>query len=205
MRIKKLLRLFAVVLALNLVALADSPLTSTNFSQAYSNEKIVITASEANGVLTNELMEYLVKKNPIAIKMAVINKLGWKFEGKNNSERFLEFVLQKRKYADKETFLKKGKADDLLSFAYLKALDNYFDVKEADSIAEMALIKNKKSRTFNLISGLIKAQIAMDGSWCEVYQITDRIKQNTKLKDDLKPEAITIIYDYMILYKDDCK
>ncbi len=206
MRIKKILCLFALVLMLNLATFADSPLTSTDFSEAYSNEKIIAAAAQSNGVLTDELMEFLVnKKNKIDLKMAVVNKLGWDTNGKNNSEKFLDFVLQKHKYADKETFLKKGKAEDLLTMAYLKALDNYFDVTEATEIAEIALNKKSKSRTFNLIAGLIKAQKAMDSNWCEVYQITDRIRQNSKLKTDLKPEAIKIIYDYMDIYKTDCK
>ena len=206
MRIKKIFCLLAVVLTMNLAAFADSPLTSTDFSKAYNSENIIAVAAAANGELTDELMEFLAnKKNKIDLKMAVINKLGWKITGKDNSQKFLEFILKKRKYANQEVFFKKGKAEDLLSMAYLKALDNYFEVKEASEIAETALRKKSKSRTFNLIAGLIKAQQVMDNDWCEVFQITDRIRQNSKLKTDLKPDAITIIYDYMDIYKDNCK
>ena len=100
--------------------------------------------------------------------------------------------------------MKKGKAHDLLSIAYLKALDNYFTVPDAVNYGERALKKNKESRTANLIVGLIKAQQAMDGNWCEVYQITDRVRNNKMLKNDMEPEAIKIIYGYMDIYKDDC-
>lgn len=206
MKIVKLIYFIGVLIAFNSSVWADSPLTSTDFYKAYSAHKIVIAAKKSDGILTDNLQNYLLdKKTPIAVKMAAINQLGWSIEGKNNSAIFLNFVLKKYNYSDKEEFLQKGRADDLLSIAYLKALDNYFDVKEAAGIAKIALKKNSKSRTFNLIHGLIKAQIAMDGNWCEVYQITNRIKNNSKLKNDLKPQAVRIIYEYMDGYKSECK
>ncbi len=185
---------------------ADSPLTSTNFSAAYSEEPIVIAASKTEGQLTNELMDYLTdENNPIDLKMAVINELGWKFRGKNNGQVFMKYLTEKYKYSDEKKFLKKGKADDLLSMAYLKALSDYFDVSDALVYAEKAMKKNPTSRTYNLIVGLIKAQKTMDDNWCEVYKITDGIRKNDNLKDDLKPEAVKIIYDYMDIYGDYCK
>lgn len=150
-------------------------------------------------------MDYLTdKNNPVDLKMAVINKLGWNINGKNNSQVFMRYLMNKYGYSDEKKFLKKGTGDDLLSMAYLKALNNYFDVSDALVYAEKALKKNKKSRTYNLIAGLVKAQKTMDGSWCEVYQITDRIRKNDKLNDDLKPEAVKIIYDYMDIYSEYC-
>ena len=205
-RIKKIVGLLVFVLACSAVAFADSPLTSTEFSKAYSDEKIVIAASQTSGVLTKELMEYLVdSKKPIDVKMAVINRLGWDFNGKNNSQIFLDFILKKYNYADVTEASEKAKADVILCFAYLKAMDNYFDVSEALEISKIAVSKNPQSRTFNLIAGLIQAQNVMGRSFCEVYQITDNIRNNSDLKDDLKPEAVSIIYEYMDIYKDDCK
>ena len=200
-----LLTIFALALFSSAV-FADSPLTSTDFSKAYADEPIVIAASKTEGQLTNQLMDYLTdESNPIDLKMAVINELGWKFRGKNNNQVFMKYLTEKYKYSDEKKFLKKGKADDLLSMAYLKALSDYFDVSDALVYAEKALKKKPKSRTYNLIAGLVKAQKTMDDSWCKVYQITDGIRKNDKLKDDLKPEAVKIIYDYMDIYGDYCK
>jgi hypothetical protein len=36
------------------------------------------------------MLEYLAKEsNPIEIKLALINQLGWSIKGKNNGERYL--------------------------------------------------------------------------------------------------------------------
>ncbi len=206
MKLKKLGLAICVLVFLSITAFADSPLTSTDFADAYSGEPIVIAASNTNGALTNELMDYLTdRKNPVALKMAVINKLGWNISGKNNSQVFMNYLMKKYRFDTAEKFPKKAKRDDLLVMAYLKALDNYFEVDDAVELAEKALKKNKKSRTYNLIVGLIRAQKAFRGNWCEVFQITDRVRKNEKLKNDIKPEAVKIIYDYMDIYGDECK
>lgn len=206
MKLKKSILIITALLIFSFSVFADSPLTSTDFSAAYSAEPIVIAASNTNGVLTEELMDYLTdKNNPVDLKMAVINKLGWNIAGKNNSQIFMNYLMKKYRFNNAEKFPKKAKGDDLLAMAYLKALDNYFKVDAAVELAEKALKKNKKSRTYNLIAGLIKAQKAFDGNWCEVFQITDRVRKNEKLKNDIKPEAVKIIYDYMDIYGDECK
>lgn len=199
-----LLSVFSIfLLAVNVFA--DSPLTSTNFAEAYMDEPILIASEEAEGVINDELMEYLSSEyNPVDVKMAVINKLGWNISGKNNSKLFLQYLMEKRGYSNEKKFLKKGSADELLSFAYLKAIDNYFEVDEALKYAERAVKKNRKSRTFQLIAGLIKAQKAMDSNWCDVYQITDRIRKDERLANDMRTRAVNIIYEYMDIYDDSC-
>jgi hypothetical protein len=88
--------------------------------------------------------------------------------------------------------------------AYLKAMDNYFEVDEAIVYAEKAVSKNPKSFTYNIICALIKAQKAMDGDWCMVFKITDRVRKDKSLQMDMKQEAFNIIFEYMDLYQDDC-
>jgi len=185
--------------------LADSPLTSTNISKAYQDLSIVIKATEAEGILTNELIEYLLnEENPIANKIALINELGWDIDGKNNAAIFLDYLIQKQGYGDQEDFLNNGKDFELLSMAYLKALDDYFNVSEALIYAERALSKNSKSYTYNIITALIEAQIATRGDWCKVYKLTDQVRTKTSLETDMRDEAVTIIFDYMDSYKKYC-
>jgi hypothetical protein len=187
-------------------AFADSPLTSTNFAAAYTDQPMVIAASKTEGYINNYIMDYLTSdKYPIDVKMAIINEFGWKISGKNNSQAFWVYLKNKHGYVDKDAFIKAGKADELLAMAYISALDDYFNVDDAIVFAEKALEKNPESRTFNLIAGLIKAQKTMDSDWCEVYKITDRIRKNIELKNDMKPEAVKIIYDYVDIYGDECK
>jgi len=185
--------------------LADSPLTSTNISKAYQDLSIVIKATEAEGILTNELIEYLLnEENPIANKIALINELGWDIDGKNNAAIFLDYLIQKQGYGDQEDFLNNGKDFELLSMAYLKALDDYFNVSEALIYAERALSKNSESYTYNIITALIEAQIATRGDWCKVYKSTDQVRTKTSLETDMRDEAVTIIFDYMDSYKKYC-
>jgi hypothetical protein len=180
---------------------ADSPLTSTAFSKAYKDSKIVQLASQAEGKLNKELMDYLIdKKNPIELKVALINELSWDFNGKNNSELFSEY-LKKNKVKN----INKASADILICYAYLKAFDNYFEVDEAITYAQKAKAKNKKkSYTINIICALIEAQKAMDSNWCKVYTLTNDVRIDETLTKDMKEEAVNIIFEYMDIYKDYC-
>lgn len=199
--------LLMLLAAVTFPALADSPITSTGFSTVYENEPIIQTARGAGGLLTDELMAYLANdNNPIDVKMAVINELGWDFNGKSNTTTFISYLKSTKKYKDEKTLKKKASGDILLCLAYLKAMDNYFDVKEAVVWADLALKKNTKSYTFQIITGIIKAQAAFDTDWCKVYQLTNDVRANAaNLKMDMRSEAINIIFEYMDLYSDSCK
>ncbi|MEA3495638.1 MAG: hypothetical protein U9R42_06335 [Bacteroidota bacterium] len=188
------------------VSFADSPITSTYFATAYKDYKIIKKASEANGLLTKKLMKYLLKKkNPIDVKMAIINELSWDIDGRTNSVIFFDFLKKERGYADKEDFLKNASGDEILCMAYLKAMDDYFDVNEALVFAKKALEKNNKSYTFNIITALISAQKAFDTNWCQVYHISNNVRINKELKMDMKSKAIEIIFDYQDIYLDTCE
>lgn len=200
-----LLILSAFLLTVNPL-FADSPLTSTGFSKAYANEKIVIIASETKGILTEDLTVWLAsEKNPIAVKMAVINKLGWETEGRNNSLFFLNHLKKERGYKDEKDFAINGKDFELLCMAYLKAMENYFEVNSAIEYAERAQAKNSGSYTFKIITALIKAQKELNRDWCEVYRMTNRVREEKILLSDMNMEAIKIIFNYMDLYKESCK
>jgi hypothetical protein len=184
---------------------ADSPLTSTTIYEAYDELLIIDAALDAKCKINKEIMFYLTGSQSIDSKMAVINALGWNLHGHNNAETFLDHLQKTKKYKNRADFIKRGTADELLCMSYILALDNYFDVREALEIAEIALSKNKKSYTFNIITALIKAQHVFNDDWCKVYQCTNDVRNNKKLKMDLKKEAINIIFDYMDLYKGECK
>lgn len=186
-------------------AFADSPLTSTPFWEAYQQEKIISTVQQSNGILTPELADFLIsKKNKIDIKMAVINCISWNINGKENSSLFLNRLIEKNIYSNTEDFKLNGRADHMLCMAYLLAMDNYFDVKEALDWAERAKAKNPKSYTFAIIHGLILGQVQFDNDWCLVYKATDSVRKNQNLNSDMKAEAIEIIFNYMDLYGGDC-
>lgn len=197
---------FIILLIIGLLSsqnlFADSPLTSTNFSKAYKDSKIIQLASKTEGKLTIELMDYLGNnKNPIELKIALINVLGWSFNGQNNSTIFYNYLKEKSKLMD----INEANADLLICYAYLKALDNYFDVEDAIIYAKKAKSKNENSYTINIICALIEAQKAMDSDWCEVYNLTNNVRINNTLNQDMKEDSVSIIFDYMDIYKDNCK
>ena len=205
MKTKHLLLILLLAASYNII-LADSPLTSTHFSEAYKTEKIVMKASLAKGILTVELLQYLSDEHrPADIKMAVINCLGWGHKGEKNYYLFYDYLLKNKRYENKEDLLDNGKDYELLCLAYLKAMDNYFEVREALQLAKNALSKNPGSCTFNILTALIEAQI-MSGTldWCEVFNITKRVRDDKSLSADMDPKAITIIFEYMDGYKDYC-
>ena len=185
---------------------ADSPLTSTKFCEAYKGQDIVKLASRTEGKLTDELMNYLIDdEKPLEVKIALINQLGWNFENKNNSTIFFDFIKLNYGYRSTNDFIERANGQLLICMAYLKAMDNYFDVTEAYIFATNAKIKNKESYTVNIICALIGAQMSLDeNDWCGVYILTNNVRINRGLNKDMKQESIDIIFNYMDDYKSYC-
>ena len=199
---RKLLIIVVIGLLFNQNLLAGSPLTSTNIHEAYKDSAIIQLALKTEGKLTVALMNYLSDtKKPIELKIALINALGWDFNGKNNSTLFYEYLKENQNLKD----INETSADILICYAYLKALDNYFDVDDAIKFAQKAKLKKKNSYTINIICALIEAQKAMGSDWCEVYNLTNNVRINDALQIDMKEDAIKIIFEYMDLYKDYCE
>lgn len=206
---KNLIIVLAVLFA-SYSATADSPLTSTNFFTVYEEYEIVNEALASKGKLTNELMLYLSDRAyPIDIKVAVVNALGWNFNGQNNYEAYLNFVeMRMGVNRTAEDFYKDIDGDELLCLAYLKAMDNYFDVADAKVLSELAVAHSRRTRssyTFRLLDALIGAQMEMRGDWCKLYRATQNVKEDSKLNYDFPLEAEQVIFDYMDLYKKDCE
>jgi len=202
MKIKNLLILVISLLS-SPYLFADSPLTSTKISKAYKDFEIVQKATKVNGVLNDELMEYLSNdKNPIDLKIALINELGWDFYGQYNS---LLFYMYMKKNGMKD--INDANADILICYAYLMAMDDYFYVDKAISYANKAKAKNDKSYTIQIITALIEAQKKLKNQkdWCDVYTLTNDVRENKSLLIDIKQEAIDEIFEYMDRYKKYCR
>ena len=104
-----------------------------------------------------------------------------------------------------KNFYNKGSAEELICYAYLKAMDNYFDVKTASMFSAQASKLNPKSYTISIINQLIKVQmIGSPKQWCEVYSRMDNVRENTDLVLDFRKEASEIIFKYTDGYKEYC-
>lgn len=205
MKSKLFLTLLCLLFCVNHFSYADSPLTSTEISKAYQ-EPIIVLAKKCNGDINNEIILNFLsnKKNDVELKIAVINKLGWNISGKRNNEIFFKHLQKTHRYKDFNHFLNKADPETLICYAYIKAMDNYFNVDQAIVIAQIAKKRSHKSFCIHLICALIEAQKALDSDWCKVYTIVNDVRINDSLKKDLKNEAINIIFNYIDLYKKEC-
>ena len=201
-----------LILLISQYTFADSPLTSTDFYKAYMDVPLVQKALNSKGKITNEMLEYIYEEtNPLEIKLALINAVGWKFEGLKNSRKLFAYIMKKKKY--KVDFLGKQRAfyanatsDELICYSYMKALDNYFDVSDALDVASLALKKSPKSFAVNMIYNLIKAQgLISYGETCYAKKMFNPLKNNPNLIVDMKIESMPFVFEYMDDIGKDCK
>ncbi|MBN1898894.1 MAG: hypothetical protein JW827_08965 [Spirochaetes bacterium] len=194
-----------LVFILTRFALADSPITSTDFYKAYSEIDLVKEA-KSSGVMSLKIAEYLSSpSNSIDKKAAVINALSWKFEGKSNAELYSYYLALNQGQLLKNLDIDLLQADEIFCLGYLTVMDDYFHPEKAFLLLEKAKNNLKNSFTASMILALAKAQKAMDSDWCTVWKLTEEVLHNESLDQDLRPEARKIIIDYMSLYESECK
>lgn len=208
---KKTLLLLLLTFSINSV-FADCPLTSTDFYKAYMDVPMVQEASISKGKITTEMMDYIDNDtNPLEIKLAIINAIGWNVKGLTNSKKFFAYVINKKKYktefgGDFMAFKWYATRDELICFSYLKAMDNYFDVVDASEIASEAIRKYPDSFAVTMIYNLIKAQgLSMLGETCYASKLFQILKNNSNLKMDMKKESMSYIFEYLEGIGKDCK
>ena len=204
-------KILQVVLLLNVLFMfsavthADSPITATKFYEAYMDVKMVERA-HLEGVMGLEIAEFLTSpENSIDVKTAVINALSWKFDGKNNAELYAYYLALLYHVSVTELDTEFLSADEIFCIGYLTAMDDYFHPEKALLILEEAHKVMKESFTVSIILALTRGQKVMDYDWCEVWRLTEEVLKNKELRQDLRPEAIKMIIDYMVLYKEFCK
>lgn len=208
---KKTLLLILFTFSINSV-FADSPLTSTDFYKAYMDVPIVQEASLSKGTITNEMMEYIDDDaNPLEIKLGIINAIGWEHKGIMVSKMYFMFVMNKKKYktefgGDFIAFKWNASRDELICFSYMKALDNYFDVTDAFEMAGEAVRKYPDSFAVNMIYNLIKSQgLTSFGEYYYASKLFLTLKDNPKLKMDMKKESLSYVFEYMNEIGKNCK
>ena len=184
---------------------ADSPLTSTHFADAYSDHPMVQMADQMmqNDIPTT-LLNFLADKNsPVDVRLAVINKIGWNFDGTTVGAQLGEYLMGRYGAKSEKKLAKKLDAGTLAVYAYAKAMSNYFDVTAASEMGHLAVKKNKgKSLSVALISALIDAQVYLDSDWGMIYKVVADVLHDGSLNLDMRQEAIDNIMDYINLYNE---
>lgn len=208
---KKTLLIILLTLSINYV-FADSPLTSTDFSQAYLDIPIVKEAFTSKGRITLEMMDYIDDDtNPLDVKLAVINAIGWDHKGMMISKMFFMYVMNKKKYqtefgSEYSAFKWNATRDELICYCYMKALDNYFDVVDAFEMAGETLRKYPDSFAVNMIYNLIKSQgLTSYNEYCYASKLFLTLKDNPKLKMDMRRESMGYVFEYMTSIGENCK
>jgi hypothetical protein len=186
-------------------ALADSPITSTPFADAYQDDELIQTARKT-GVLDLKMAEYLSSPSTqIDRKAALINALSWKYEGKYNATLYRYFLGltygQKADQLDMQALT----ADQVFALGYLTVMDDYFNPEPAISLLLDAKARKNDSLTVAIIAALTQAQAEGASSWCQRWKVTEAVTQDRSLKQDMRPKAKKIILDYMRVYRASCK
>lgn len=203
---KKILLAFLLNIIIAIPVLADSPITSTNFYEAYLDIPEIVTAHE-NGVLDITLSEFLDnKKITIDKKIALINALNWKFEGKTNNNMFSYHLCLFKNKRVVDFSIDTLDADELLLLAYVTTMDDYFHPEQALPILEKAFEKSPKkkySTTYQTVKTLIESQSILSNpdNWNEIWEKMNAVLNDKNLNKDMRKEALEIIKEYMILYK----
>ncbi len=206
MKIKNLL-LYICFFFIAQNSFADSPLTATQFYKEYMDIAIVKSAAKSNYKITEQQLQFLTNsKNPIAIKLAIINSLGWNTKGKSNAPEYLEYLFEKHPLLNYKNFINKASAEELICYAYLKAMDNYFDVKSASIFARQAMRKVPTTYSIHLIGTLIQVQPLLNSKkWCAIYTKMNQVRTNKKLQLDMRLISTVAIFSYTDGYKEYCK
>jgi hypothetical protein len=119
--------------------------------------------------------------------------------------------MNKKKYksdfgGDFSAFKWNATRDELICYSYMKAMDNYFDVVYAFEIAGEAQRKYPDSFAINMIYNLIKSQgLTAFGEYCYASKMFLTLKDNPKLKMDMKKESLSHVFEYMEEIGKDCK
>jgi hypothetical protein len=205
MKIKNLLFCICFFFVAN-TSFADSPLTSTDFHMGYIDIAIIKQARKSDGVITEKQLQFLTNaKNPIVIKLALINSLGWDTKGKSNATKYIVYILKKETQLNYKNFYNKATSDQLICYAYLKAMDDYFNVKSASVFARQAMRKAPTTYSIHLIGTLIQIQGLNQNNWCSVYTKMNQVRTNKKLQMDMRLISTAAIFSYTDGYKKYCE
>lgn len=199
----KHITLIILTALLPLISIADSPITSSTFYTEYLEYPMVAYAEQTQA-MDDKIATYLIDDNVLPdVKAAVINAISWGSYDATNSEKLLAALKAKYKSEADIINIPGIRADELMCYGYMLAMDDYFDVFYAATVTQLAASKSD-SFTIHMINALVTSQREMDTSWCAIWSQTRTVINNKSLKRDMKTKAIQLIVDYMILYKSYC-
>lgn len=197
-------------------AKADSPLTSTNFSQAYQDVELVNLAT--NKQLTPALMAAL--SDPMIsndVRAAIINALGWSTEGQNNAVVYLDYLAKRYQQNRLSLKVETLRTEEIFALGYLLAMDDYFTLKaiggtgeleQSDALTLLSIASARQPNDFTiaLIYKLVQSQVYLAdfAQWCDVYKTVSTVVKNFPPERNMRPPAVDIIMEYIQNYQEYC-
>lgn len=187
-------------------AMADSPLTSVRFVEAYS-ELGVVGAADLHGVLDAKMANFLSDPRvPVDAKAALCNALGWDVDGKHNAVLFRCWLALKYGVVPEQLDTATMTADEVFTLGYLTALDDYFKPAPGLELLREARRRNPRSQAVALVASLAESQLDLhENRWGRIWPRTDRILRDATLRQDLRPDALPAFVDYLLLYRPDAE
>ncbi|MBR1807912.1 MAG: hypothetical protein IJ776_00790 [Paludibacteraceae bacterium] len=204
---KRLFLSISLILSVAMVAMADSPLTSTVFwkvlnSAGEADRHPVLRTFDEYG-WGDEVMAVLCSPSvPVEQRLCLVNYIGWDFDGQKHYADLVSYYVRKNGIESKQKVYDGMYGEQMIVFAYVKAMDNYFDVARAERIGREAVKRSPKSRAVNVIAALIKAQQLLDSDWAGVYKVCNNVVTDKSLNRDFSDEAVQAIMEYIGLYSE---
>ena len=190
---------------------ADSPLTSTGFAGVYADVPEVAHALDA-GKLDARLEAYLLdRRTPPDRAIAVINALGWNFDGQDNHLQLLR-RLQREDPARFHAF-RRGNGDGhlLLVIGYAWVMDDYLRGPEkGEALLRVAARRLPDSFAAAFAHVLARAQLDLhdgrDDGWCRVHRGPRALIDGWGAREvDLRQGAIDAAMEYLDGYGEYCR
>lgn len=194
------------LLCCSLGALGDSPITSTDFFQAYQDVEIVQQA-RSQRMLDAGLAAFLSDSTQrIDVKAALINALSWEGVGQNNTVFYTRFLKERYPVASDDQLLERLSPHELMCLGYFTVMEDYFTPQRALPYLEKAHAARPESFTIAMIYALVRAQVAMlANQWCRTWQECEAVLNDPALNVEMRQDGIAIIREYMVLYQSDCE
>jgi hypothetical protein len=199
-------------------ALADSPLTSTNFAVAYQDVNVVRYASKHG--LDEKVFKALSDPDvPQDVRAAIVNQIGWSNNPQQNAQLYLDYVASSHRMQPSNLTLAMLTSQESMALGYLLAMDNRFsvttpmggsgEVQRADALSFMNAAAAKAPKDFSvaLLGSLVQAHkefaVGPD-NWCSVYETVESVVDDFPGEKNMRPQAVEIIMDYIGNYQKYC-
>lgn len=199
-------------------ALADSPLTSTDFAVAYQDINLVEHTAK-HGLDERVLKALSDPKVPQDVRAAIVNQIGWSNEPQQNATLYLDYIARSRKTQPSRITLAMLTPQEAMALGYLLAMDNRFlldepiggsgEVQQANalSLLNAAVAKSPKDYSVALIQSLIQSHNEFrrgPANWCAVYETVQGTVEEFPGERNMRPQAVQIIMDYIGIYEKYC-